>query len=355
VRRVAYVFVGLMMAACSRGTSGDVKQQAPTTPAAQPAPAATASVPPVVPASVETGAKPVPAVLPDVVARVNGEPINKADLESAVKGLEAQAGAAVPADQRDRIFRGVLNDLISYRLLLQEAKARKVAVPDADVDAQIAQVRSQFQNDAQFQQALAAQKVTLETMRQNARSAIAVEKLLQTALGEKSAATPEAVADFYMKNLEKFKQAERVRASHILITVPQNADATTKQMARAKAEALLKDLKSGKDFATAARESSQDPGSAANGGDLGFFPQGQMVPAFDQAAFALKPGEMSELIETPFGFHIIKVAEKQPAKTVPLAEAKGQIEQYLLGQNRRTQTEAFVNELKAKAKIELLI
>ena len=109
------------------------------------------------------------------------------------------------------------------------------------------------------------------------------------------------------------------------------------------------------DFAAAAKENSQDPGSAPNGGDLGFFEQGQMVPQFDQVAFTLKPGQMSELVETQFGYHIIKVAEKQETRVVPLEEAKGQIEQYLTDQNRQAQTEAFVNTLKAKAKIEILM
>jgi peptidyl-prolyl cis-trans isomerase C len=299
--------------------------------------------------------KPVPPQLPEIVARVNGEAINKTDLESAVKGLEGRAGGPVPADQRDRIYRGVLDDMIGYKLLVQEAKARKIAVPDADVDAQIAKIRSQFQTEAQFQQALASQKMTLEGVRDDARSEISVEKLVEGETAAKIAVTPEAINDFYQKNQDKFQQGPRVRASHILISIPQNADAAAKQQAKTKAEGLLKDLKAGKDFAAAAKENSQDPGSAPNGGDLGFFDQGQMVPQFDQVAFTLKPGQMSELVETQFGYHIIKVAEKQETRVVPLEEAKGQIEQYLTDQNRQAQTEAFVNTLKAKAKIEILM
>jgi len=261
----------------------------------------------------------------------------------------------VPADQRDRVYRGVLDDMIGYKLLVQEAKARKIAVPDADVEAQVAQIRSQFQTDAQFQQALAAQKMTLEAVRADARSEIGVEKLVEGEIGAKIAVKPEAINDFYQKNQDKFQQGPRVRASHILITVAQSADAAAKQQAKTKAEGILKDLKAGKDFAAAAKENSQDPGSAPNGGDLGYFEQGQMVPQFEQTAFALKPGETSELVETQFGYHIIKVAEKQTSRVVPLEEAKGQIEQYLADQNRQAETEAFVSTLKAKAKIEILI
>jgi peptidyl-prolyl cis-trans isomerase C len=340
----------MTLAGCSRSTAADVKPQAapatgaaasPTAPAAAPAP-----LPP---------AKPVPAQLPDVVARVNGEAINKAELENAVKGLEGRAGGPVPADQRDRVYRGVLDDMIAYRLLVQEVKARKIIVPESDIDAQIAQIRSQFQTDAQFQQALTMQKMTLAAVRDDARSELGVGKLVETEIAGKIAVTPEAVTDFYQKNQDKFQQGARVRASHILIAVPETADAAAKQQAKTKAEAVLKDLKGGKDFAAAAKESSQDPGSAPSGGDLGFFEQGQMVPPFEQAAFALKPGAMSELVESPFGFHIIKVAEKQDARVVPLEEAKPKIDEFLSSQNRQTQTQAFVSTLKAKAKIEILI
>jgi peptidyl-prolyl cis-trans isomerase C len=247
----------------------------------------------------------------------------------------------------------MLDDMIAFKLLVQEVAARKIVVPDADIDAQIAKVRSQFPSDAQFQQALAAQKVTVEKLRDNARTQLGVEKLLESEVAGKIAVTPAAIEDFYKKNLDKFQQTARVRASHVLISIPQNADAATKEKAKAKAEAVLAEIKGGKDFAVVAKENSQDPGSAASGGDLGFFQQGQMVPAFDEVAFKLNPGEMSGVVESPFGFHIIKVAEKQAARVVPLEEAKPQIEQFLTGQNRQTQAQAFVSALKAKAKIDI--
>jgi len=343
-----------MLAACSRSTAADAKPQ--TTPAPAAPAAAQQSTPPPAAAQLQPPtAKPVPAQLPEVVARVNGEAINGAELENAVKGLEGRAGGPVPPDQRDRVYRGVLDDMIGYKLLIQETKTRKIAVPDAEVEAQIAQIRSQFPTQQQFEQALAAQKLTLEDVRADARNEIGVEKLVEGEIAAKIAVKPEAVSDFYKNNQDKFQQGPRVRASHILIQVPQGADAATKAAARTKAEGILKDLKAGKDFAAAAKENSQDPGSAVNGGDLGFFEQGQMVPPFEQAAFALKPGQMSEIVESQFGFHIIKVADRQDTRVVPLEEAKAQIEQYLQQQSRQTETQAFVNALKAKAKIDILI
>ena len=353
MRRAISIFVVVMLAACSRSTAANAKPQATPAPAA---PAAAQSTPPPAAAQLQPPApKPVPAQLPAVVARVNGEDINAAELENAVRGLEGRAGGPVPADQRDRVYRGVLDDMIGYKLLVQEAKARKVVVPDADIEAQLAQIRGQFPNQQQFEQALAAQKLTVADVRDDARAQLSVEKLVEDEIGTKIAVKPEDVSDFYKNNQDKFQQGPRVRASHILIQVAPNADAAAKQQAKTKAEKILKDLKAGKDFAAAAKENSQDPGSAPSGGDLGFFEQGQMVPQFEQAAFALKPGQMSELVETQFGYHIIKVAEKQDGRVVPLDEAKSQIEQYLTEQNRHAQTEMFVQTLKTKAKIEILI
>ena len=109
------------------------------------------------------------------------------------------------------------------------------------------------------------------------------------------------------------------------------------------------------DLSALAKQHSQDPGSAPNGGDLGFFQQGQMVGPFNDVAFKLQPGAVSDLVETEFGFHIIKVAEKQPSRTVPLEEVRPKLEEYLERQNREQETDAFVNGLKAKGKIEILI
>jgi len=166
---------------------------------------------------------------------------------------------------------------------------------------------------------------------------------------------PEQVASFYAENPDQFQQPERVRASHILIAVPPNADAAARTQARFRAESVLKEARAGKDFAALAREHSEDPGSAANGGDLGFFQRGQMVGPFNDVAFSLPAGAVSDLVETQFGYHIIKVAEKQPARTVPLEEVRPQVEQYLQNVNREKQTEAFIAALKAKGKVEIFI
>jgi peptidyl-prolyl cis-trans isomerase C len=342
--RVLTLIVALVVCGCSK-LSTEAASPAATSAGAAAGSQATPAPPP----------KPVPAQLPDVVARVNGEAVTKSDFDRAVQNLEARAGGPIPAEQRDQVLRGVLDQIVGSTVLLQESRARNVAIPDSDVDARITQIRSQFPSEEAFTQMLAQRKLTLDQVKSDVRRDLTISKLIDAEIGSKIAVTPEQVNDFYAKNPNEFKQGESVRASHILIGVPKGADASAKAQARAKAEDVLKEVKAGTDFAALAKEHSADPGSAANGGDLGFFQQGQMVGSFNDAAFTLTPGTTSELVETDFGFHIIKVIEKKAGRTIPLEEVRPQVEQYLERVNRQEQTDAFVNGLKAKGKIEILI
>src|SRR5437870_7690149 len=134
------------------------------------------------------------------------------------------------------------------------------------------------------------------------------------------------VAEYYALHKEdKFTESEQVRARHILIKAAADAGADAKAAARNKAEELLAKVKAGADFAALAKESSQDPGSGAKGGDLGLFPRGRMTPAFEEAAFALQAGGVSDVVETPFGFHVIKVEEHRPGGVKPLEAVHDEI------------------------------
>jgi peptidyl-prolyl cis-trans isomerase C len=286
---------------------------------------------------------------------VNGEAIQKADFERAIRDLEGRAGGPVPPDQRDRIYRGVLDQLIGYRLLAQESAARKIVVPEADIDARIAEIRKQFPTQEAFTQTLEQRNMTVEGLRADAREGMRIDRMLETEMAGKTAVTPAQIEEFYKSNPDQFKAPERVRASHVLIAFPENADAAAKAAVRERASIVLKALQAGNDFADVAKTNSQDPGSAANGGDLGFFERGQMVGPFEQAAFTLKPGQLSNLVETTFGYHIIKVTARQDARTLPLDEVRPRLQQFLENQNRQQQTDVFVEGLRAKGKIEILI
>jgi peptidyl-prolyl cis-trans isomerase C len=297
----------------------------------------------------------VPAVLPDTIAKVGGESISKTELEAAIRSVEQQnGGRSVPPERRDEIYRGVLDNLVSIRVLRQEVADRHMTASDADIAAHINDLRKQFPSEAAFKQAMAMQHVSQEKLRDDARMDLLVNRLLETEVNARLSVKPGDISAFYEKNPDRFKQSESVHASHILIIVPPGSDAGTKAAAKARAEEALKAARGGKDFAALARQYSQD-GSAQRGGDLGFVVRGQTAPAFENAAFALQVGQISDVVETPFGFHIIKVTERRPGRAVPFPEAAAQIQQYLEQQQRQALGKAFVDGLKAKRKVEIYI
>jgi len=300
-------------------------------------------------------AKPLPAQIPDVVARVNGEDVKKGELDMAVRSLEDRARSAVPAEQRDAVFRQVLDRIIGFHLLVQEAKARKVVAPPWEVDSQVDQIKKQFPTEDAFNQMLQARGVSLEQLRADTAQTIAVNVMLKNELEPKIAVTEADRKKFYDENRARFRQEDSVHASHILIRTPEQADAAAKAKARSQAGDLLAQLNKGADFADLAKKHSQDPGSAPNGGDLGFFSKGQMVPAFEQAAFGLKPGQTSDIVETPFGYHIIRVSEAKAGRDLNYDEVKAQIDDYLKQQLRDQKSQEFVDQLKAKSKVEVFI
>jgi peptidyl-prolyl cis-trans isomerase C len=323
------------------------------TPAAQPettsqAPAVGAAEPAQPPAP-----KPLPAELPDVLARVNDQPVTKLDFERLIKNIEASNGP-IPAERRDEILRRALDQLITYTVMKQEAATRGLSVTDAEVDGQMQQMQKQFPNPADFDKALAARNTTREQLKADARHEMLINKMIEDELATTAAATDGEAKDFYDKNPDKFKQGETVRASHILVMANEKSDEAAKKAARTKIEGILKRVKAGEDFAKLAKENSDD-GSKEQGGDLGFFPQGKMVPEFEKAAFSLKPGEISDIVTTQFGYHIIKTTERKEATMVPFDQVKPRLLDFLSNQKKQERGRAFIDEAKKKAKIEVLV
>jgi hypothetical protein len=144
-----------------------------------------------------------------------------------------------------------------------------------------------------------------------------------------AAKDPERVRKAVEERRGELDTPEQVRARHILVAVDAAADPAAKAAARAKIEAAKKRIEAGEDFAAVAREMSDDPGSKQNGGDLGFFKRGAMVKPFEEAAFSLEPGKLSDVVETPFGYHLIRVEEKKAAAQLPYSEASARVAQEL--------------------------
>src|SRR5687768_12636740 len=223
-----------------------------------------------------------------------------------IKTIEGRAGQSIPPDRRDEILRGALDQLITYTLLSQESRTRGVKVEAAEIEAKMGQLKSQFPTQEAFDKALKDRGMTVDSLRKDAQVDLSVTKLMDAEVASLPGPSDADAKDFYDKNQDRFKEGEQVRASHILVRVDEKADAAAKQKARAKIDSVLKKAKAGGDFAKLAQENSDD-GSAAQGGDLDYFTKGQMVAAFDKVAFELKPGQISDVVTTQFGYHIIKV------------------------------------------------
>ncbi len=294
-----------------------------------------------------------PAVAPDgVVARVNGIAIDAAELRRAKKVL--LRGQTVPADKQAEVDKQALGQLLSAELLYQAAAKQDIQDLDKQIEAKLAQGKSRFAKNEDFIKAIKDLDMDEKNLREYTRRDILISRFVESTILPKVKVTEEDARAFYTQNPDKFARSESLKASHILIGVDAKASAEEKKKASEKAEKLRKDLAGGADFATLAKENSTCP-SSQQGGDLGFFGKGQMVPAFEKTAFSLKPGEISDIVETQFGYHIIKVAEKKPAETVPFKEAQSRIEEFLKGQKLNAAVGEYLSEARKTAKIEILL
>lgn len=331
--RALLVVAGLTAAACSR----------PPAPAGSPAPATPAA-----------SVKPLPEPLPDVIARVNGQPVPLR--HARIIAERALAGQPPSAERRAAVYRDAMERLIARELLLQEALSRGVAPEQAAVDRAYDQVRVQYKDEKEWATFLAGEGLDPQSFRSELRVRHTVEALLkQEAERSPATVTDEEAQAFYKANPAQFDSGDQVRASHILLRVPAGADAVAKFAVRSKMEDALKRVRAGADFAKLAHELSQDPQSGPRGGELSVFGRGQMVAPFEAAAFSLKPGQVSPVVETPYGYHIIKVHERIPPRRPPFEEVKQSLKQQLATFKRQEALNRLLTGLRSKAKIETFL
>ena len=288
------------------------------------------------------------------VATVNGTVITRADYDSEMNRFERQmamSGKASSPEEASEMKKRVLDGLVDRELLKQESKKQGISVDDAEVNQQIAGLRQKFSTEKEFTDTLSKMNLTEADLKTQLRQDLTIRKLIDQQVAAKVTITPEEAKAFYSSHPELFKAPESVHASHILIKVEPSASAEDKAKARERITAIQQRAKKGEDFAALAKETSECP-SGANGGDLNFFQRGQMVGPFEEAAFSLKPGTMSDVVETQFGYHLIKVADKKEASTISYDEIKGKLDDYLKQQKVNEQLVQYIGQLKAGAKIE---
>jgi parvulin-like peptidyl-prolyl isomerase len=255
----------------------------------------------------------------------------------------------------------VIDDLLRKRLITQEIERRRITIPQTDIDdrTEIEFERILRQNnltEEQAQEILKRQGRTLESFKKELRQAVELhlqtERLRDLVVGPIEP-TDQELSAYLEEHREDYDTPEEVHARHILIRVPEGASEAEIAQAKKQLEDIKKELENGADFAELAKRYSQDPGSAPNGGDLGFFRRGQMVKEFEDAAFSLEPGQVSDPVRTQFGFHLIKVEEKKPVQHPELAQIRERVLKDYIEAERDRRFEEFYAELKAHAKISI--
>ncbi len=290
----------------------------------------------------------------DKVAVVNGVTISKETYDRELNFFVRRAapgGQKIPDVQMAQMKNDVLESLIDRELLYQESQKKGIQVKSEAVSDQLQKIQQRYPSKEEFNKLLSNMGLTESDVQMQIARGMAIQELIDKEVTEKIKVSDEETRSFYDKNPQLFQQPEQVKASHILIKVEANAPDDQKTEARKKIEAVQQKVQKGEDFAALAKTYSEGP-SGPRGGDLGYFKRGQMVKPFEEAAFSLKTNETSEIVETRFGYHLIKVNDKKPAKKMTYAEVKDRLNDHLKKQKTDSETSAYIETLREDAKIE---
>lgn len=318
-----------------------------------------------------------------VIVKVNNENILKSDFDklynTALEQYEALANRKLTEEELKQLKEKVLEQLIVDKLLLQEAKKQNIKVTKRELEEGIKTVKSRFPSDSAFFQELKKENLTEKEFQKRIEEQIMVLKLIEEKIRQNVPQPTEEEArnlfDKIIKIIEKkdiklnkneeqdlqiiaqlVKRYfdEQVRVRHILIRVPENATPQQKEEAKKKILEIKSKLNKGEDFSTLAQKYSEDPGSKDRGGDLGFIAKGDTVKEFEQVAFSLKEGETSDIVETIYGFHIIRAIEKRKKRTPDFEVIKEDLMQYLVRKNAEKYYESYIESLKKSANIQYI-
>jgi peptidyl-prolyl cis-trans isomerase C len=304
----------------------------------------------------------------DIAVIINGVEIPESEIDKLIKPqleMLAKQSAQMPpnfAEQYEKQFREqAIEQTIRRHLLDEKIKEANITITDEEVMSTIEKIAASQEEPLsleEFKKKMAEYGQSFDEIKEEVREGLARNKFMQAHWAGKINVTEEDAQKYYQENPEKFETPEQVGASHILIkpvftdpNIDPNANPNeAKAKARAEAEDLLKQIKEGADFAELAKSHSDCP-SAPKGGDLGFFPRGQTTPAFENTAFELGVGQISDVVETEYGYHIIKVTDHKDANTTSFEQAKDDIIKQLIQEKQSEIAEDYIESLKAKANI----
>jgi peptidyl-prolyl cis-trans isomerase SurA len=288
-----------------------------------------------------------------IAAVVNGQPILLSDVEDRVGPELARVMQQPVGPQRDKdrtgLLRRGLTELVDEKLIESEAQTLGLTVSEEELQRALEQLaRQQSMELADFRQALEQQGVPWDAARDAVRRQTLMAEVLRYKVKARKVSDEEVQAAYAT---EAQNAQYEVRARHIFVPLPQGATAAQQAAAQARAEQALRRVKAGETFALVARELSDGP-TAKQGGDLGYFRHGLMLPAIEQAAFSLKPGEVSPVIRTSSGFHLVTVEDRRAIPAKPLADVKEELRSRLASDSVFKERENYLATLRKTAQID---
>lgn len=290
-------------------------------------------------------------VVDKILVIINDEIITQGDVDRILVNVynkyKVQYTGKELSERIDAARKDLLNTLIQDRLLLSEAKRKKIEVDEKEVKVKMEEARSQFSSEGEFRNALLQDNITLGELESKYRERIMRDKLMQEEIRGKITVTPQEVVEFYNENRKKFIDPEKLKLNSILIRI---SDERPREEALTLAKTILTRLEEGGDFSLLAKEYSDGPYASASG-DMGWVRRGELMARINDIIFNLDSAEISGIIETKLGFHIFKVDEKVEPSEMTFHEVKNKIEDMLYNQKVNVKLGTWIEKLKEDAYI----
>ena len=287
-----------------------------------------------------------------ILVVVNDEVVTQADLDVALTPVVSELKKEFSGDELtakiEETRNEFLNQMMEDKLILQEAKRRGVVVDESEINERLKDVQMKFPSTGDFNDEIERIGLTMAILRNRYKEQLMMAKLVTHEVKDKVVVTPAEISDYYAKHSEELKSPDSVHLKNIMIRFD---EATTESLAKQKADDVCRLIKEGRDFSDLAKQYSQGA-KAAEGGDLGFIPKGQMREEFDKVIFTLKPGETSSPIKTDTGYYIFKVEEKKEPYLRPLSEVRDEIENTIFRDKAQKRYNEWIAKLKRDAFIQ---
>lgn len=291
------------------------------------------------------------------VAVVNGAPIEKDEFDGEVFLIQKTVlglGKPLSCEQVSLIRREVLESMIRRELLYQAARKSGIKPDENAINKDINSLKQQFSGETEYKDELSRRGINEEVLRARMIRNSLVQKYVDKEFTDKVNVTDKEIQDYYQKNIDLFKQPFQMRVSQIFIqSDPKGGDSRKKEL-RGKAEKILKNLKDDQDFAGLAREYSDGP-TKNKGGDLGYLRKGQLDKQFESKIFALKKGEITDVIETEYGFHIFKVTDIKPETILAYENVKEKVKKFLVDEKIKQEADEYARKLREKTDVKILL